>query len=113
MVDFDQQGKTRRVCHRTLRIKAVGMPYKAIEGKLYRVRGIPQRVLLAARGIDIVGRDRSYFFKVQLRKTSHNRFRRFGLAWEQAVFVEKLDHEAVEQPGLLDLTGVAGAGQNL
>ena len=113
MVDFDQQGKTRRVCHLTLTIKAVSLPYKTIAGKLYRFRGIPQRVLLAARGIDMVGRDRSCFFKAQLRKTLNNRFRRFGLAWEQAVFVEKLDHEAVEQPGLLDLTGVAGAGQNL
>src|SRR5262245_16147326 len=32
---------------------------------------------------------------------------------EQAVLLQKLQHEAIEQPGLLDLTGVAGAVQDL
>ena len=36
-----------------------------------------------------------------------------GACREQAVLGEKFDHEAIEQPGLLDLAGVAGSWQNL
>ncbi len=44
---------------------------------------------------------------------SDNRFSRFGRAGEQAVPGEKFDHEAIEEPGLLHLAGMAGSGQSL
>jgi len=44
-----------------------------------------------------------------LLSKSDQRLRWFCLAGKQAVFVEKLNHEAIEQPGLLDLASVTGA----
>src|SRR5262249_19638097 len=45
--------------------------------------------------------------------SSHRRRHRLGRAREQAVPGEKLEHETIEQPRLLDLAGMAGAVENL
>ena len=41
---------------------------------------------------------------------SDNRPRRLRRTRKQAMIGEELDHEAIEEPWLLDLTGVASAG---
>ena len=47
------------------------------------------------------------------RTELHNRLRRLGRAGKQSVLGEKFDHDAIEEPGLLDLASVAGAWEDL
>jgi hypothetical protein len=51
--------------------------------------------------------------KIGSSTDSDDRSSRLGCCGEKVVLGEKFDHEAIEKPGLLDLTGVAGAGQSL
>src|SRR5712672_1543420 len=51
--------------------------------------------------------------KVGNSTDSDTRSRWLGCCGKKVVLGEKFDHEAIEKPGLLDLTGVAGAGQSL
>ena len=50
---------------------------------------------------------------IRSRTELHKRLRRLGRAGKQSVLGEKFDHEAIEEPGLLDLASVAGAWEDL
>jgi hypothetical protein len=58
-------------------------------------------------------RETTRSLKVGNSTDSDTRSRWLGCCWEKVVLGEKFDHEAIEKPGLLDLTGMAGAGQSL
>lgn len=77
------------------------------------IRGVKSFTLIIVFWIDQII-DAFLLRRCQIRSSAHsnNRPSRLGCAREQAVLGKEFDHEAIEEPGLFYLAGVAGSGQS-